>query len=372
MDCTNIILIGLLTVQLSYYIFLFSRLAVYKKTSSINSYTEPVSVIICAKNELANLQKNLPKILSQDYSDFQVIIVDDQSIDYTFEWLNEIKNSYKNLSVFQSDKNSELKGKKNALNLGITAAQHDLILLTDADCRPIGDHWLKNMADNFQVNNIVLGYGPMEKFGKEKAHIWSAIINKFIRYDTFFIAIQYFSYALAGIPYMGVGRNMGYKKQLFLENNGFDNINKTLSGDDDLFVSKAAEKKQVDIEINEQTFMYSRAKTSISDWMRQKQRHHSTATQYKWIHQLLLAVYWVSLAGFYVTLMMQIFRGFLIAGIILWSLKILVQMLIFYHIAKRLKEQDLIKYIPLFDYISFVFYIILAMKLICKESKEWN
>ena len=105
-------------------------------------------------------------------------------------------------------------GKKFALTLGIKAAKHEYLLLTDADCKPTSKNWLSKMAANFSdVKQIVLGYGA---YKKEKE-----LLNTMIRFDAFHIAFQYFSFALAGETYMGVGRNLAYKKSVFFNNKGF-------------------------------------------------------------------------------------------------------------------------------------------------------
>jgi hypothetical protein len=99
-------------------------------------------------------------------------------------------------------KNQHLKpGKKLSITLGVKGAKFEHLILTDADCRPASRNWLKSIAENFSnEKQIVLGYGP---YKKEKG-----FLNRLIRFDTTWIGMNYFSMALAKLPYMGVGRNL--------------------------------------------------------------------------------------------------------------------------------------------------------------------
>jgi hypothetical protein len=116
-------------------------------------------------------------------------------------------------------------------------------------------------------------------------------LNKIIRFDTFHTALQYLSYALAGQPYMGVGRNLSYKKAVFLRNKGFSAINHVPGGDDDLFINKVATKENTAIVIDKDTFTLSDPKKNFGEWFRQKARHYTTAKYYKPRHKFLLGLY---------------------------------------------------------------------------------
>ena len=251
-------------IQLFYVLYFFSRLVFFKKENS--SFSEPISIIICAKNEAENLTEFLPKILEQKYSNFEVILVDDQSKDNTEYVLKELKRKHFNLKEVKIEEhvNSRL-GKKFALTLGIKAAKHEYLLLTDADCVPASEHWLNEMASNFSAKKqIVLGYGS---YKKEKG-----LLNKMIRFDAFSVALQYFSYALADMAYMGVGRNLAYKKSVFFDNKGFASHIHLLSGDDDLFIQEVANKQNLAIAISSNSHTISEAKQSWKEWIFQRKK----------------------------------------------------------------------------------------------------
>ena len=194
-----------MSVLLIFYFFFFWRLSMHKKDDA--SFSHPISIIICAKNEEENLKNNLPKILNQKYFNFEVIVVNDQSIDETSFLLEKFEKSYSNLVVVTIDSHVNHKiGKKFALTLGIKTAKYEYLLLTDADCVPNSENWAKQIVKNFTCSDIVLGYGGYKKK--------KGLLNKFIRFDTFNVAQQYLSFALAGQTYMGVGRNLAYKKSI--------------------------------------------------------------------------------------------------------------------------------------------------------------
>ena len=225
-----------LLVQLFYYFFIYFRFIFYRDRSKRKT-NEPVSVVICAQNEELNLKKFLPSVLNQNYPEYEVIVVDDCSTDNTADVLSEFKLKYKNLRVTFINKDDKFShGKKLALTVGIKGAKHEWLLLTDADCEPVNENWIKTMSQNFTKDtSVVLGYGGY--FRKR------SILNNLIRFDALFIALQYFSLALKGKPYMGVGRNLAYRQSLFFKNKGFASHYQLLSGDDDLFINEVANKK---------------------------------------------------------------------------------------------------------------------------------
>jgi glycosyltransferase involved in cell wall biosynthesis len=232
----------------------------------------PVSVIICAKNEDENLTEFLPKILTQDYpAGFEVIVVNDCSYDNTENVIDEFAKIFPNLRKANIKEDAYYKhGKKFALLVGIKAAANNRLVLTDADCYPASDQWLKEMALGFGVKKeIVLGYGAYEK--------QKGLLNKLIRFDAFIIAVQYLSAAIKNKAYMGVGRNLAYNKDTFFNNKGFANHYHVNSGDDDLFVNEAATEQNVAVCVSHNSVTYSKPKTSFRAWRLQKARHITTA-----------------------------------------------------------------------------------------------
>lgn len=279
--------IAVAAVQLCYYLAVFSRFA-FVKAQQANPKRIPVSVIVCAKNEEENVSKLVPLLATQQYPEFEIVLIDDASSDNTLELFEQFEKQYPNIRLVKVENNEAFWGnKKFALTLGIKAAKHEYLLFTDADCRPDSPHWIREMSAHFTLQKtIILGYGAYEKR--------PGFLNKLIRFETLLTAVQYFSWARAGKPYMGVGRNLAYKREEFFNVRGFMDHMKIRSGDDDLFVNQAANAKNTTICYTPESFTYSEPKTSFKDWFTQKRRHASTAAWYKSSDKFLLGTFFVS------------------------------------------------------------------------------
>ncbi|MEX2483336.1 MAG: glycosyltransferase [Brumimicrobium sp.] len=287
----TLVLGGLIVIQLFWVFFFYARVAFHKhKTTDFNP---PVSIIIAARNEEDNLFEFLPYILEQDYPEFEVIVVNHQSVDDSTHILKAFKRKYEHLKVIEITRNQHLtSGKKLPLTIAIKGAKYEHLLFTDADCKPSSRKWIEIMANQFiDKKQLVLGYAPYE----EKP----GFLNSLIRFDTAQIGISYLSYAKAGLPYMGVGRNIGYTKSLFLENKGFKSHYAIQSGDDDLFVQETAKNKNYAVCISSHAFCLSAPKENWADWIEQKSRHFTTAPRYGVIKKLLLGIYPLTLILLY-------------------------------------------------------------------------
>ncbi len=291
-----VLLLVSLFVQLLYYWILFSKPAFRRKQSPATTEQPPVSVVMAARNEYHHLKKNLSAILEQKYPDFEVVVVNHASDDETADYLKELQNSYPQLKVVTIAQDLNFfHGKKFPLSIGIKSAAHEVLLLTDADCKPASPYWISRMASNYNdKTEVVLGYGP---YVKEKG-----FLNRLIRYDTFLVALQYLSFALAGKPYMGVGRNLSYRKSLFLKNKGFIAHYSVASGDDDLFINEVARRENTRVELSPEAFVYSEPKHSFGEWFRQKRRHLTTGKKYKPKYKFLLGTFSLSLGFYYLSL----------------------------------------------------------------------
>ena len=329
-------------IQMFYYWGLFSKLAFFKTKKEEKPESEPpVSVVIAARNEYNNLAENLPRLLEQDYPDYEVVVVNHASEDDTVSLLKELKAKYKHLKVVHIEQDLNFfKGKKFPLSLGIKSAKHETLLLTDADCRPNSQLWIRKMAAHYSENKeVVLGYGP---YFTEKG-----IANRLVRYDTFMVALQYLSLALSGKPYMGVGRNLSYKKNLFLKNKGFTSHYTLSSGDDDLFISKVANKSNTAVELSPESFVYSEPKHTIGAWITQKRRHLSTGTHYKSSTRAWLGIFAISTAMYYASLialpvLFQVIDPWLLPVAGGLFLRLLTRIIIHKKIMKRLEEKHLL------------------------------
>jgi cellulose synthase/poly-beta-1,6-N-acetylglucosamine synthase-like glycosyltransferase len=351
-------------IQLIYFWLVFGRFAFYKPPKR-EKITLPVSVVICAKNEYHHLKKHLPVILNQDYPEFEVVVVNDASDDETIFLLEDLDREYEHMKVVTIEKDLNFfKGKKFPLALGIKSARYENLLLTDADCEPASDQWIAEMASGFNENReVVLGYGPY--FDSP------GFLNKIIRYETAFTAIQYFSLALWGKPYMGVGRNLAYKKSLFMQHKGFISHYKVSSGDDDLFINKVARKSNTSIILSPRSFARSRAKEHFKDWWWQKRRHLSTGKYYKAVHKLILGGYSLSYLFVVLSLILFLITGkFILLAIILFLTRLLSQIILFKFAFNKLEEKKLLLISPLIELIITLIYpLMVGFNLVSKESR---
>ena len=359
-----IVYITSFTILLSYYFFFFIRLFNYKKKQI--SFSEPISVIICAKNEKDNLSKNLPRILSQKYINYEVIVVNDQSTDDTSFLLEDFERKYQNLVVVTiADHVNHKIGKKFALTLGIKSAKHEYLLLTDADCCPASENWIKKMVENYSHSDIILGYGAYNKK--------PGVLNRFIRFDTFNVAQQYFSYALSGFPYMGVGRNLAYKKSLFFDNKGFASHMHIASGDDDLFIQEVARKDNISIEIDSNAHTHSEVIDTWKQWIYQKRRHITTSSIYLPKFKLLLSIYSFTQFLFWISLfLLFIFDTSIYLIISFLIIKLFVTYLINYRSMKKLNVLDLYWLHPLYEICYLLIQVNFVLLNLFSKPREWN
>ncbi len=354
-------------IQLFYYLFFFRRLAFYKPITRLQSQQHPVTAIICARDESANLGKNLPGILLQTYlTTHEVIVVNHNSQDDTRYFLEELGKTFKHLHIVNLTQEAKgIPGKKYPLSIGIKEAKHEIILLTDADCVPATEYWMQKMQDGYdEQTDVVLGYGAYHKK--------PGLLNKMIRFETFHSAIQYLSYALAGIPYMGVGRNLSYKKGTFFKYKGFSSINHVASGDDDLFISMVTNRKNTKIVIDHDAITLSEPEASFGNWVRQKTRHYTTGRFYKPVHKFLLGLYSASHFMLYPLFVASIIWYDWRLALLVFATRFITQGIVYYKSMKQLNETDLFGWWWLFDFWMFFYYLIFANSLWKKPRKTWN
>jgi glycosyltransferase involved in cell wall biosynthesis len=356
-----------LIIQLYYTCLIHFKLRAYKHAGPTQAIINPVSVIICARNEAKNLTKNLAAILEQEYSDFEVVVVNDCSNDESELVLRDFSQKYNHLKVVAIAEHARFKhGKKFAATLGIKAAKNEHLLFTDADCKPASANWLNLMQRNFSdQTDIILGYSPYIRL--------KSFVNLLIRYETFFTALNYLSFSLAGNPYMGVGRNLAYKKSLFFKGKGFASHMHIQSGDDDLFVNQNATPTNTVIEIHPDTYVWSDPKTTFSSYLQQKLRHIGAGGVYKSDDKTRLTVQGGSAILFYICIIALAFMQaqWWLLGII-FLLRLGVQLFVYWRIFKRLAYADLVWWLPVLD-ITFNFFI-LALNFISifKKKVQWR
>lgn len=366
-DLVFYLFIFVVFIQVVFNIFFFGKFAFLKHQETV-SKNFPISVIICAKNEMENLQNFLPSIISQDYPQFEIILINDASRDKTQKLMESFAKKNKNIRIVNVKNTEAFWGnKKYALTLGIKVSKYDCLLFTDADCEPVSPHWISEMSSHFNdTKTIVLGYGAYKTVKK-------SILNKLIRFETLLTAINCFSFAKIGLPYMGVGRNLAYKKSEFFNANGYVNHMKIRSGDDDLFINQVATSNNTAICFSQNSFTMSIPETKFKTWFNQKRRHISTANHYKLKHKILLATLYTSQLLFWVLaiiLLTVTFKWKIVLTLVL--LRICIQYITIGYSTKKLGEKDTLLMIPFLEIFLIIMQLSIFITNLISKPNHWK
>lgn len=358
-------------IQLYFLFFRFARLCSYKPVDPGGDRSDrlpPVSVVVCARNQKDRLQVLIESLRRQDYPDFEVIVVDDRSDDEVYDWfLQESQRPNSGFRLVRINYTPEhLNSKKYALTMGIKAARKPYLLLTDADCEPVSPNWIRHMAASFGEGvDMVLGYSPYRKH--------EGILNRLIRFDTFFTALQYLSFALAGKPYMGVGRNLAYRRSFFLNNKGFASHYGLTGGDDDLLVNRLSTPANVALCLHPEASVLSEPKNTFLSYFRQKRRHLYAGKHYKTSDKIILGLLTGSIIGFYLLFAILLFLPpltFIVA--IAFLARLLVLSIILKKAANTLNENFSWVELPLLEMWLPIHYLIFGVPALISRRIEWN
>ena len=360
------------------YLFIF-WIAFSRKSRVGTDPAVPVSVVVCAHDELDNLKELIPKLLSQDYPEFEVIIVNDRSNDTTFDFLlEETKKEPRLRMVNVKDTPERVNGKKYGITLGIKAATYEWILLTDADCRPESAQWIRSMSKHFAEGiQFVLGFSPYMR--------QPGFLNLFIRFETILTAIQYFAFGWLKNPYMGVGRNLAYRKSLFLEQKGFNNYLHVTGGDDDLFVNMHARGKNTALELERASHVLSVPKTTWKSFWQQKVRHLSVGKRYRFSHRFLLGLFassWIITWFAFIALVIWLIVFFAASGAVpvpeiylIMAPFALREILLILLVRSMLKKASLgfsLWTLPILDFIFAIYYLSTGLVALTTKKIRWR
>jgi len=359
--------VAVVVIQFLYYIVIFGKFS-FAKPQTITPKRVPISVIVCAKNEEENVKKLVPLLAEQNYHTFEIVLIDDASSDNTLEIFEEFEKQYSNIKLVKVENNEAFWGnKKYALTLGIKAAKYEYLLFTDADCYPISKDWITNMSAQFTLHKtIILGYGAYER-------IANSFLNKIIRFETLLTATQYFSWAKLGKPYMGVGRNMAYKREEFFNVRGFMDHMKIRSGDDDLFINQAATKANTTICYTQDSFTYSKPKTSLKEWFIQKRRHTSTAKHYKVFDKNQLGLFYITQFLFLtLPIILLAFQFQWIAVVSIIGFRYIFAWITMGFAAGKLKEKDVMYWFPFIEIILILTQLFVFISNSFSKPVHWK
>ncbi|MFK8057936.1 MAG: glycosyltransferase [Saprospiraceae bacterium] len=335
-----------------------------KKSSSTPTF-DSVDILLAARNEEENLHQWLPMVLAQDCERHRVVVVNDNSTDDSQKILSKYSETHPQLHVLSAFAKTT-PGKKAALSQAIDESNADWILATDADCEPVSTQWAKQMLQTAGTDTeIVLGFSPYRK--------QAGWLNRWIRFEALYTAAQYLSATLAGRPYMGVGRNMLYSRDLYTRIGGFASHAHLAGGDDDLLVNEGATATNTRICIDPEAWIYTQPHTSWSDYLRQKTRHLSVSTAYKKSDQLWLGMLAASHVAHFIGVLVLLGLGTWQTALLIYSVRLAVVWWRMRNIAVGLGEGDLSPMLPLLDAGTCVYYVRFSLAALFPSSgkKTW-
>lgn len=357
----SVLLYALLARQL----YAYAPPAYANKDSS--SATEGVTVVVCARNEHHNLAELLPLLFQQQHPNFEVVVADDASTDGTRAFLRAQQQTHPQLTIVPIDRRVlDMQPKKHALQRAIRAARHDRLLLTDADCRPASAHWLSLMSQPLSGRTqVVLGYSPYFR--------QAGWLNRFIGYETLHTGLLYTGSALGGHPYMGVGRNLAYRKLFFEEGEGFRRHRTVVGGDDDLWVNEHANRVNTRVVLAREALVYSVPETNWKRYYHQKIRHLHASQHYArwdqwWLGMLSLSTVLVWLAGILLLTLSSNWQ--VIAGLFLLRWLILAAAL--RTAGRRLHDPIKLALLPILDLLHVIYYIAIGTRAFATTNISWK
>jgi hypothetical protein len=354
-------------IQITYWWAVYGKLGFYRKRQSVST-KEPVSIVLLFNDEFEKLKTQLPVLLSQDYPDYEVILVIQSINDDLAEYLENICKEYSNIKVIQMLQDLNFfKGNKFPLSIGIKSAANDLLIFTEAGCSPVSERWLEQIQSNFtEEKEIVLGYFRSTHPGKSSPY-------GFRRWVNLSTAMSYFSFALAGRPFMGIGKNMAYRKSLYYRNNGFVSHYKVPVGEDDLFVNKVATRRNVAIAPNLESQVVFGETQRFSEWMRFRKKYFKSGRYYnswdKFFLNLFTFSYVLFLAAFVYLLIVQYLFYPVLA---LFILRLFSQLFIFKKCMIRLSERNLLLLSPINEVLLLIMDGLIRISLVFDKKDKWK
>jgi cellulose synthase/poly-beta-1,6-N-acetylglucosamine synthase-like glycosyltransferase len=366
-----LIALGLLVpaaIQAIYLLLVYGRFAFTKAESNPGKPDLPISIIVCGRNEEENFKMNLPLLLAQQYPNFEVIAINNQSVDGSKDVLEALQDQHPKLRMVDVQENDRFwRGKKFGLTLGIKAASYEHLLFIDADCKPAGVHWLREMASAYAKpkKEIILGFGAYNRK--------PGLLNMLVRFETLQTAIQYFARALWGNAYMGVGRNMGYTRNLFYAQKGFMPHMHISMGDDDLFVNSAATKQNTACVFTKESFTYSEPETTFGNWFRQKRRHLATSKYYRFSDKLTLGLFGGTVVLYYLSIVAAV----VIPGLPVWiwyglGARMLLLFVLFAFSAKKTGDWDILMLLPFLELFLLLNQLAILVANLFNTNHKWK
>ncbi|ETN96840.1 glycosyltransferase [Zhouia amylolytica] len=360
--------VAVIAIQIFYLLFFFRRFAFHKETAAKKESVPAISIIIFIKNQAEDLKENLPYILSQNYPEFELVLINYDSYDDSLDIMESFADKYPQIKIVNVKNNEAFWGKKKyALTLGIKAAKYNHLVFTEINCKPDSDHWLLEIASKFDSEKtIILGYSAFKKIKK-------SLLNAFIRFENLVATTHRFSYLLSGIPVSGNGKNLAYHKDEFFNNSGFINHIDISNGEDQLFINQAATSKNTSLIYSKDSFTESISTDSFETWIDHKKSEYALIKKYKSKHRALINIYYTSQLLFIPLAILLIILQYKIPVVIgLILLRWIIVYSIYIPIAKKLEETSLLWALPFYEILLIFFQFLIFISNIISKPTNWR
>lgn len=360
-----IVFVAVIVINIFFFV-LFGTYSFAKKTSVTTTKTPPVSVLICAKNEAENLRNNLPKWLEQAYPDYELIVVNDASTDDTAEVLKVYADKYPKLQLVTVQNNEAFwANKKYALTLGIKKAKNKLLLFTEPNTTPTSKHWITTMAASFsKQKQLVLGHASFPKT--------MGFSNLLMRFDNCYRTLFNFSFAKAGLPFSGNGKNLGYTTELFYAHRGFMSHMNIRAGEDELFVNEAANKSNTAIVDQPEAFCEVQNKQTFEEWFAHKKRRLFV---FRYLHsgyQSLIGLHFFARCAFWIMATLSFIIIDWPTALTLVATTLLLQYAFLFKGFLKLKEKEILYFLIPLEIAYLCVQISIFMSNIFSKPKLWK
>jgi len=367
LEITFYVFIGIIVLQLAYYLGIFGKF-IFAAPPQVTQKKLPVSVLVLAKNNADKVKDLVPKLVNQNYPDFEIVLIDNASSDESIDIMEELELAHNNVRLVKVENNEAFWGsKKYALTLGIKAARKEYLLFIDADCEPASNDWLMHMASQFTMSKtIVLGFSAYRL-------VKNSLLNKLIRFDALVNTTQRFAWAKLGSPFSGDGRNLAYKKEEFFKRNGFINHMNIRTGEDALFINEAANSKNTAVCYTPESFTYSDAPVSFKSWILDKRKAAYTTTFFKTSDQVKLKVFtWLQGLFFLFMAVLIAFQFNWMVLVPVIAFRYLLCWIIMAQSAAKLNEKDTIYWFPFIEImLIFTQLYVFAVNLLSRKA-HWQ
>jgi cellulose synthase/poly-beta-1,6-N-acetylglucosamine synthase-like glycosyltransferase len=278
----------------------------------------PITLVICSNGKRESLFDLLVELNHQYYKNFRVLVVADRWGEAEIEQLNSLPHVtfqiddlepityplYQTEVLFIEEIPQGWDAKKYLIDRAVSFSETEYLLFTDDDCLPASPYWINHMAAEWEKGaDIIVGFSPYDKK--------PGLLNLLYRFETYTLGLQFLTAGIQKLPYMALGRNMGYTKTFYYAVNGMESINGYKGGDDDLLTNKGAKDAKWGFALSPDALVFSEPVPSFKAWQNQKLRHFKAGTRYS------QRQWYVGLLAF-----LEIIRLPLLAALCIWDLEL--------------------------------------------------